>query len=240
MSTRAPDYLVLHGRRRLLLNFPLESYLRELPAKPDFRMHDRANDRGYVATWEVKEDDTLWLIGLHTRVENDGPDPGLQLVFPNATGPIAATWVRLRLLSPDGQPRFSPMGYGKTYASEMLISVHRGKVILLEELHGQTKRRIRSEFTRHLDLIFGLEEAAFIRAAHEAPDDSAPRLIYADWLDERGDRRGEAIRSAERIRQHDPSTRTEEIRTHRSMLRALNSPLWVELMGYDDLALDWE
>src|SRR5689334_1385738 len=36
---------------------------------------------------------------------------------------------------------------------------------------------------------------AFIRAIIENPDDDAPRLIYADWLDERGDAaRAEFIR----------------------------------------------
>jgi uncharacterized protein (TIGR02996 family) len=29
--------------------------------------------------------------------------------------------------------------------------------------------------------------AAFLRAIHDAPDDDAPRLVYADWLDEHGD-----------------------------------------------------
>ena len=35
---------------------------------------------------------------------------------------------------------------------------------------------------------------AFLQAIRDAPDDDAPRLIYADWLDERGDPRGEFIR----------------------------------------------
>ncbi len=37
------------------------------------------------------------------------------------------------------------------------------------------------------------EEAALLRAVVEAPDDDAPRLVYADWLLERGDTRGELI-----------------------------------------------
>ena len=38
------------------------------------------------------------------------------------------------------------------------------------------------------------EEAAFLTAVCERPDDDAPRLIFADWLEERGDPRGEFIR----------------------------------------------
>src|SRR5438874_7243327 len=37
-------------------------------------------------------------------------------------------------------------------------------------------------------------DAAFLRAIRAAPDDDLPRLIYADYLDERGDPRGEFIR----------------------------------------------
>src|SRR5262245_22184272 len=37
-------------------------------------------------------------------------------------------------------------------------------------------------------------EDAFLRAVLADPDDDAPRLIYADWLEERGDPKGEFIR----------------------------------------------
>ena len=77
MSERAPDVLILHGRRRPLISIPLEAYLRELSARPDLRLNSNGNNRGYIATWEVRPDDTLWLVALQTREFNDGPDPGL-------------------------------------------------------------------------------------------------------------------------------------------------------------------
>lgn len=240
MSTRWPDYFLLHGRRRHLLNFPLQSYLLALPFQPDFRINERGNNRRYVATWEIKEDDTLWLIGLQTRNANDGPDPGIRLVFPNSDGPVAATWFSGQLHSPDGQPRFTPMGYATTHASAMYIRVCQGRVILLEEKRGETDRRIRAEFTKHLEHFFGSEEAAFIRAAHETPDDSAPRLIYADWLDERGDRRGDVIRHAERLRPLDPTLRAHEIMAYRREMKTIHAPLWIQLMGYEEIFPGWE
>jgi uncharacterized protein (TIGR02996 family) len=39
-----------------------------------------------------------------------------------------------------------------------------------------------------------MDEDAFLRAILASPHDDAPRLIYADWLEERGDPRGEYIR----------------------------------------------
>lgn len=37
------------------------------------------------------------------------------------------------------------------------------------------------------------DEASFLRAIAAQPEDDAPRLVYADWLTERGDARGELI-----------------------------------------------
>jgi uncharacterized protein (TIGR02996 family) len=38
------------------------------------------------------------------------------------------------------------------------------------------------------------DDTAFLHAVIEHPDDDGPRLVYADWLDEQGDPRGEFIR----------------------------------------------
>lgn len=39
-----------------------------------------------------------------------------------------------------------------------------------------------------------IDDEAFIRAIIDAPGDDAPRLVYADWLDEHGDPRGRYVR----------------------------------------------
>ena len=38
------------------------------------------------------------------------------------------------------------------------------------------------------------EEEAFLATIRDRPDDDGPRLIYADYLDEQGDCRGDFIR----------------------------------------------
>jgi uncharacterized protein (TIGR02996 family) len=40
----------------------------------------------------------------------------------------------------------------------------------------------------------GSDEASFVRAMQEHPEDASLRLVFADWLEERGDPRGELIR----------------------------------------------
>jgi uncharacterized protein (TIGR02996 family) len=37
------------------------------------------------------------------------------------------------------------------------------------------------------------DEEALVAAIRARPDDDEPRLVYADWLSERGDRRGKII-----------------------------------------------
>ena len=48
------------------------------------------------------------------------------------------------------------------------------------------------------------DDEAFIRAIVAAPGDDAPRLVYADWLDERGDPRGSYLRLECEIRRNKP------------------------------------
>jgi len=232
MSVDAPDWLLLNGRRRMLQSFPLEAYVRSLRLRPDFRLNGTGHRRGYVASWEIREDDTLWLTGLQTRPDIDGPDPGLRVVFPDSAGPASASWVHQSLFSPDS-PRFNPMGYSTTFAFEMHLHVWAGRLISIEELQTGSKSRVQLSFTSQLEAIFGAEEASFLRAIATDPVDFAPRLIYADWLDEREDPRASLVRINESLRAMNAigPTRLEpetEIPDRRKVL-------WRQLLGYDNM-----
>src|SRR5262245_15747409 len=59
------------------------------------------------------------------------------------------------------------------------------------------------------------EDQGFLRAAREAPDDDTPRLVYADWLEEHDDPRGEFIRlqcTLAKMSRGDPGFRELEAR----------------------------
>ena len=43
-------------------------------------------------------------------------------------------------------------------------------------------------------MLIDKQKAAFLDAICDDPEDDAPRLLFADWLAERGDPRGEFIR----------------------------------------------
>jgi uncharacterized protein (TIGR02996 family) len=65
------------------------------------------------------------------------------------------------------------------------------------------------------------EEEAFLRAIIEEPDEGSHRLVYADWLEERGDPRGEYLRcqcSRSALRPADP-TFAALLRREKDLLR---------------------
>ncbi len=52
------------------------------------------------------------------------------------------------------------------------------------------------------------EESAFLRTIAERPDDDAARLIYADWLEQRGGPRCEFLRLTVEVRQRRGGTQS--------------------------------
>ena len=67
------------------------------------------------------------------------------------------------------------------------------------------------------------DDEAFIRAIVATPGDEAPRLVYADWLDERGDARGAYLRAeAEWVAADRPGGRGAMTRKARGL-----DPVWV-------------
>jgi len=237
MSFSDPDWIAFRGRNRMLFNHPLETYLRGLANRPFQRPDDR--DRGYRANWEVRGDQTLWLTGLTTQPHDRRVDPGTQLGL-RTPGPVSATWVSQCLRTPDTeQKRFSPIGNGTTYARESYLSVLRGRLVMVEEIDTRSNRRVGGELTPHLESVFGPEESAFLRSAVADPDDEAPRLIYADWLDERHDPRAAVVRLAERLRHLDGESAADERLAGRGTIRrGQDHWLWMRLLGYHHLATE--
>lgn len=70
------------------------------------------------------------------------------------------------------------------------------------------------------------EHEPFLEAIRRQPDSQGPRLVYADWLDERGDPRAELIRvqcALERLDVRDPSWERLD-RRERLLLGQLGGP----------------
>jgi uncharacterized protein (TIGR02996 family) len=79
------------------------------------------------------------------------------------------------------------------------------------------------------------EQSAFLRAIAEAPEDDAPRLVYADWLDERGEAtRAEYLRVEHRGRAA-PAAERERL----AALSARLDPDWLRAVHHGHLWPDW-
>jgi uncharacterized protein (TIGR02996 family) len=78
------------------------------------------------------------------------------------------------------------------------------------------------------------EEAGFLSAISSDPKDRAVRLVYADWLEERGDARGELVRIEEEMgRIAVFSDRFWLLKSRRNELRSVAPTDWLNAMGYD-------
>jgi uncharacterized protein (TIGR02996 family) len=78
-----------------------------------------------------------------------------------------------------------------------------------------------------------MNEQALLEAIGASPRDAALRLVYADWLEERGDGRGELVRVEEEMRALPAySDRFWQLKARRNELRAAAAPGWLEAMGY--------
>jgi uncharacterized protein (TIGR02996 family) len=77
------------------------------------------------------------------------------------------------------------------------------------------------------------DEAGFLAAITAARQDASLRLVYGDWLEERGDPRSELVRIEEEMRQLPVfSDRFWELKPRRNELRAQAPTEWLETMGY--------
>lgn len=68
------------------------------------------------------------------------------------------------------------------------------------------------------------DEGALLAAIAAAPDDDAPRLVYADWLEERGDPRAEYVRLEVEGRRVDHRLNDLREQFDRTWIRAVDPP----------------
>jgi uncharacterized protein (TIGR02996 family) len=165
--------------------------------------------RGYEGTWEVR-DDTLHLVQL-AQPHRLGRQDGLVVMFPEHTGSIEAAWfsgeiVPDDVVNPDDHAlvEMHTLNDWPLQFFWFTLVVHRGKLLLEEAIDlkgGVTQTRL----TKHGDELFAKPERAFLHAIHANVEDATPKLVYADWLEERSDPRGQLLRTeVERLNKEGP------------------------------------
>ncbi|MFO0740989.1 MAG: TIGR02996 domain-containing protein [Labilithrix sp.] len=151
-------------------------------------------------------------IGIAVRLE--APDRGTSLVAGVPHRVLVLPSLIRRLVQEARAAGWNPRGTAPTFAHEL-----QGPFLDAPD----RRKRPRPEPVDHD------EHLAAIRAA---PDDDAPRLVYADWLLERGDPRGELI-----VLQCGP--RTEESRRREAELLREHELQWLGAVAYVTRTRRW-
>lgn len=137
MTAQAPEILIHRGRRLTLCERPLDDYLRRLPRKtrPVFTAPSTALWRGYVGTWEFRND-MLCLTDLEawSKRDQDCAAERLEDVFPKSKGCIPAKWMSGYLRCPEGRLiEYVHHGFLSRYERDRMFEV-RGGVLIQEWL----------------------------------------------------------------------------------------------------------
>jgi hypothetical protein len=138
MTAQIPDSISIDGAEHMLFAEPLEAYYSQL-ARPSFAPTSTANWRGYVASWEIR-DNRMYLSGIKAELcDRGGPQGwrcdkrqpvGLKELFPGGKGEkVFAEWFSGTLRVPLGaQMEYVHMGYESVYEFDLLIVVEKGMV----------------------------------------------------------------------------------------------------------------
>ncbi len=125
-TIQAPDELTYKGETKPMLTNPLEQYFETHP-RPEgvFNALCSAIWRGYIATWEIKENN-LYLVNLKEGgCEANAPEIPLSKIFRNQQSPVKASWY-------SGVLKI-PIRNGSIYEKELILTIENG-VLINEEL----------------------------------------------------------------------------------------------------------
>lgn len=134
-TAQLSDLLIVEGKEFALNTNPLEAELqRKQWTPPDDALISSANWRGYLATWEIR-DDTLFLKDVTITVSDPKEERGVTSkriigdLYPGAAE-VFADWYTGALIVPDGEmTRYVHMGYGSSFDHYQVFRVHAGKVV---------------------------------------------------------------------------------------------------------------
>lgn len=212
MTAQLPDQLTYRDRTHALAQCPFLDYVESAVARPQAEGSFTALWRGWLAHWEVV-DDQLWLAHLDDPAslfqrEDDPPvEPRLQKVFPGQRR-VLADWYTGGLepaprQNADGQPEPGP-------TTGFQLVVHRGYIVredLLDDNGSARETRLTPHAARLLDdsLLTRLVSDAVAR-----PADAAPVDVLADWLAERAHAAAPSMRLEARRRAREGAVKPGE------------------------------
>lgn len=153
MAAQRPDIIIKNGEKLNLYSNPLEELWTKFNLKrPDF-CSDAYCKRGYVATWELRNDHLFLtnIDGYFNKITLFGKKTvryTLYTLFPeNWNKPIYTDWFSGKLRIPQGRMiQYSPNGYDSRFEREVIISIDQGMVVK-EVMLDNTNRMLTVHYT---------------------------------------------------------------------------------------------
>ena len=143
-TAQIPERIVYEGTEEFLFTEPLDKYFTRDNPRPEFVAPHTACWRGYVGTWEIK-DNTLYFLDIKAWMRNEegkAAPVGFEKVFPGKTKPLKAEWFTGTLRIPQGEPiRYVHMGYRTVYEQDVFLRVEAGKVVDRQRVDNRNKAR---------------------------------------------------------------------------------------------------
>ena len=131
-TAQIPDRMLYQGETYPLFTEPLEQYFSEQAPRREalFPSVCTACWRGYVATWEVKEN-YLYITKLVAGTcRPDASEIPLATIFPGQTAPVKAVWFSGELRIPQGKLlRYERRGFGAVYERELYVTIKKGRLV---------------------------------------------------------------------------------------------------------------
>lgn len=135
MTTQAGDILSYNGEKTTIATEPLKSYL-ENRSDVGFIFKSTSLVRGYIGTWEIKNNQ-LYLISLLGFVDNN-KKVDLSYLFPNKTE-VFADWFSGDIRIPEGELLNKiNLGYASIFEKDRILSFKEG-ILISETIKENTK-----------------------------------------------------------------------------------------------------
>ena len=142
-TAQFPEILIYEGEKVGIYSEPLEQYFNKDHPKPLKWMQATCSAiwRGYLGTWEIKNDKLYLIKVVEGGCGNDSPEIPLSKFFPGKKSPIFAEWYTGTLVVPEGKVlNYVHMGYQTTYEKELHIKIIKGKVVGKKTIDNRKKR----------------------------------------------------------------------------------------------------
>ena len=135
MTIQARDILTYRGEKTTIATEPLKSYL-ETRSDVGFIFKSTGLVRGYIGTWEIKNNQ-LYLILLLGFVENN-KKVDLSYLFPNKTE-VFADWFSGDIRIPEGELLNKiNLGYASIFEKDRILTIKEG-ILISETVKDNTK-----------------------------------------------------------------------------------------------------